>query len=234
MLDLSKVGISDAAVPHVYLADLRGLEFIDPSTFGLMFDYVHTNAARLKRNVEKLVQIRPDGITGAIVSGFSTIARAPFPDQVCATVDEAIAHLGVAPEEGRALLAELSEVRQGALTKHEPVARLRALLERVENCSLEHASKQLGLSTRAMQRALKESGTSYREEIRSMRLHRSMQLLRDPSKQVTWIAVELGFSSLQHFVTMFRRATGETPTEWRVREGQLEANMSEAVARTNV
>lgn len=218
MLDLCAVGIGDDTPPHVYLADLRGLEFIDPGTFGLMLDYVRGNAAKLRRVVKKLVQLRPEGVVGAIVSGFSKVAPFPGPEQVCSEVDEAIFHLGLPRDEARSVLAELSDLRGAALLAHEPVARLRQVLEDEGSWSLEQSAKRLGLSTRALQRALKESGTSYRAELRGARVRRAAELLRDPERKITWIAVELGFSSLQHFVTAFRAATGETPTAWRLRE----------------
>lgn len=47
------------------------------------------------------------------------------------------------------------------------------------------------------------------------RIHRAIDLLKDPSLSITEIAGELGFASSQHFATRFRQETGKTPREWR-------------------
>ena len=47
------------------------------------------------------------------------------------------------------------------------------------------------------------------------RIHRAIDLLKDPSRRITEIADELGFASSQHFATRFRQETGKTPREWR-------------------
>ena len=47
------------------------------------------------------------------------------------------------------------------------------------------------------------------------RIHRAIDLLKDPSRTITEVADELGFASSQHFATRFRQETGKTPREWR-------------------
>ena len=49
-----------------------------------------------------------------------------------------------------------------------------------------------------------------REKIRE-----SQTLLKDPARTVTSIAMELGFSSSQHFSVLFRKYTGLSPIQYR-------------------
>ena len=49
-----------------------------------------------------------------------------------------------------------------------------------------------------------------REKIRE-----SQTLLKDPARTVTSIAMELGFSSSQHFSVLFRKYTGLSPVQYR-------------------
>lgn len=48
-----------------------------------------------------------------------------------------------------------------------------------------------------------------------MRLEAASDALRQPSYDVTTVALQYGFSSSQHFSTQFRRAFGVTPRAWR-------------------
>ena len=49
----------------------------------------------------------------------------------------------------------------------------------------------------------------------SLRLGAARLTLRQPGFDVTKTAQQHGFSSSQHFSTLFRRAYGVTPREWR-------------------
>jgi hypothetical protein len=65
--------------------------------------------------------------------------------------------------------------------------------------------------------ALHEAKTTYRAELSAFQLDRAQSMLRTMSSSLTSIAIDVGFSSLQHFATAFRRATGETPSAFRAR-----------------
>src|SRR5262249_20264346 len=45
----------------------------------------------------------------------------------------------------------------------------------------------------------------------------AQQMLADTDEKITSIALEVGCASLQHFSTLFRKATGVSPKEWRER-----------------
>jgi AraC-like DNA-binding protein len=75
----------------------------------------------------------------------------------------------------------------------------------------------LGVSARSLQDRLQRSGSSFRVELHAARVLAAKALLAETPQKLTAIALEVGYSSLQHFSTRFRKATGLTPSEWRAR-----------------
>jgi AraC-like DNA-binding protein len=202
--------------PYRWLVDIRGLELIEPATFGLFVDHTTRNREILARNIVRQAQLRPEGFVGAIISGFAHVARLSYPDKVFGDVEEALGWLDVDRTEGVELLAEVDAIRRASRESHAVVARLRQELERTGALAVAEGARRLGLSKRAFQRALREAGTTYRMELTAFRVHRAQQLLRG-ERPLAWIAAEIGFSTAQHFATAYRQLTGETPSEWRAR-----------------
>jgi AraC-like DNA-binding protein len=217
LLRLCEIGLEPWAASHRWLVDVRGLELIEPRTFGLFLDYTRKNRETLRQNIVRQAQLRPDGLVGAIISGFSHLAKLPYPDRVFGDVDEALSWLQVDHQEGTALLAELESIRDVACESFLVVGRLRRELEASGALTIDDAAPRLGLSTRSLQRALRQAGTTYRLELKSFRIRRAQELLKQSDRNLTWIAAEVGFSSVQHFATAYRRAIGDTPTAWRTR-----------------
>jgi AraC-like DNA-binding protein len=74
------------------------------------------------------------------------------------------------------------------------------------------------LSSRYIQQALSVDGLTPGEYLRNRRLEAAERMLRDPDKakvSVTKIAFDCGFNSSGYFSTEFRRATGQTPRDFR-------------------
>jgi AraC-like DNA-binding protein len=209
------IGLRPEMPPYRWLVDLRGLESIEPATFGQFVDYTRRNAKILQRNIERQAQLRPDGFVGAIIIGFSRVARLSYPDRVFGDVTKALTWLGVDHEEGTQVLAELTRVREASRERHDVVARLRDLFRGSGALPAPRAARGLGLSTRGFQRALREAGTTYRMELKGFQMRRAQELLRGDDT-LARIAGDVGFSSAQHFATAFRRATGDTPGAWRM------------------
>lgn len=223
ILQSCEIGLIPGCPPHRFLADVRALEFIDPITFGMFVEYTRKNRVTLARNIVRQAQLRPGGVIGAIIAGFSHLARLPYPEKVFDDVERGLEWLGVEQTEGIALLAELDELRESALMHHPIVERLRRMLEAHRDSTrgapdptVAVAARKLGVSARTLQRSLRDAGTTYRNELRALLIRQAQELLRG-DRNLDWVAAELGFSSLQHFSTAFRRATGDTPTGWRAR-----------------
>lgn len=72
------------------------------------------------------------------------------------------------------------------------------------------------LSYRQLSRFINEHyGCTPKELQVQARLQEAKRLLRETEWSVTTIALELGFSSPQHFSTLFREWEGTAPTQWR-------------------
>jgi AraC-like DNA-binding protein len=217
LLQLCDIGVVEGAAPHCFLADLRGLEFMDPHAFALFVDYTRRHRAVLARKVVRKAELRPAGLVGAVIAGFSQVAALPHPDQAFDDPHEALAWLGVPAVPGAELLGQLDALRVEASGAGATVRRAREVLASTGCAELDGLAAQLGLSRRSAQRALREAGTTFRLELRAARLQRAREFLRQGTHSLTWIAAELGYSSVQHFSTAFRRLTGETPSAWRAR-----------------
>lgn len=79
------------------------------------------------------------------------------------------------------------------------------------------AAKML-ISMRTLNRRLAEVGTSYRGVVEKYKLEKALQLLNQPSVNMTEIAFQLGFSDLSTFSRAFKRWTGSSPSHSGYRE----------------
>jgi AraC-like DNA-binding protein len=205
------------AVPrHAVLVDARALESIDAGAFEVLQSYARENLRRSSEKVERLGLVLPPGVSGAVVAGFYGVLGAPCPVECTATRGEALAWLGEPSLEP--LVAEALATVQGAPPL---LGALRALLRgQLAEPDVAGISVALGLSERTLQRRLSESGTSFQREVTQARLDEAQRRLAESHDAVTVIAVELGFASSQHFSRLFRRATGMTPSQFRLKNGR--------------
>jgi AraC-like DNA-binding protein len=77
------------------------------------------------------------------------------------------------------------------------------------------AAEAAGLSTRSLQRRLAEKGISYSRLIDQVRFSVAVELLKDPSVQLTNVSLELGYTEPATFTRAFQRWTGILPSEFR-------------------
>lgn len=76
--------------------------------------------------------------------------------------------------------------------------------------------RALGMSHSQVFRKVKAlTGHSPSVLIRTIRLHKSRELLKDRSRTIAEVAYEVGFSSPAYFSTMFLEAFGKTPSDFR-------------------
>ena len=84
-------------------------------------------------------------------------------------------------------------------------------------------ARTLGVSRRQLFRKLKAvTGRTPHSLIRTMRLHRAAQLLKESQLTITEITYAVGFSDLKHFRTVFREHFGVLPGEY-LRKGAARA-----------
>jgi AraC-like DNA-binding protein len=89
---------------------------------------------------------------------------------------------------------------------------------------LEHVAKQLGVSSRTLQRRLADTGTRWSELLEEARRQLSARLLVDQSLSVDDVAVLLGYAEASAFHRAFRRWTGQTPGAFRKQQRPLQAD----------
>ena len=83
--------------------------------------------------------------------------------------------------------------------------------------SQERVAKSLGLSTRSLQRQLKEDGATYGDVVAAARRSIAERLLRDPSLAIYEVALATGYDDVRCLDRFFRRHMGVTPRAYRER-----------------
>ena len=78
-------------------------------------------------------------------------------------------------------------------------------------------ARELGLSTRSMQRHLRAEGTSFSAILEEVRRRRALELLRGTEYAVYEVAYALGYTEPSTFYRAFKRWTDDTPHQWRQR-----------------
>lgn len=84
-----------------------------------------------------------------------------------------------------------------------------------EELSIEELSQIVGLSRVHVYRKIKKlTGMSVSEFVRSVKLRRSLELIKNSGKSISEIAYEVGFSSPSYFTKSFKDQFGISPTEY--------------------
>ena len=76
-------------------------------------------------------------------------------------------------------------------------------------------ARELGMSTRSLQRALKDLGTSFSAQLEQVRRDRAETLLRRSELSIAEVAFMLGYADPRPFYRSFRKWTGRTPQQFR-------------------
>ncbi|TZG29579.1 AraC family transcriptional regulator [Sphingomonas montanisoli] len=108
---------------------------------------------------------------------------------------------------------------QGGLTPYQ-IARLDARLDDAQwpIPTVGELATLLGLSERHLSRAFRQSfGTTLRDRLQDVSCARACEWLTTTDMPMKMIAARLGFTTQGSFTTAFGRATGETPTAFRLR-----------------
>lgn len=82
--------------------------------------------------------------------------------------------------------------------------------------SQESVAANFNISTRSLQRKLKEEGISYLEIVEEVRKTLAINYLRSKQYQVKEVAHILGYNEMSAFIRAFKRWTGKTPLEYTV------------------
>ncbi len=196
--------------PHHVVIDYRLVEVIDVEAFKCLAEWVNTHRETLARNTAKVALIQPnEPFAAATVAGFYNVVKSPYPSQLCTTIDEAEAWLGVPT------VAPVTEVCEASSAGHSTTTALVAVLERTPGLAVDEAAKALGLTGRTLQRRLQAEGTTFLAESRKATVRKAKHLLSTTDDKVADIARAVGCATAQHFTELFRTETGVPPAQWR-------------------
>ena len=76
-------------------------------------------------------------------------------------------------------------------------------------------ARKVALSSRTLQRRLKDQGLDFKKLVDDTRHRFSLNYLKDPQHTMTEIAYLLGYSEVSAFNRAFKRWTGSTPVSHR-------------------
>lgn len=197
--------------PQRILADAQLVTTTSPLTYRAIVQYLVSRRERLRRGIAQWAIVRPRDFPGAVVTGICATIPMPYPVRVFDDLDEASDWLGISADDDFLVLAR--QLRERAFP--DPLlTRLRLLLCEQIGIDLARAARLFHLSPRTLQRRLSVQRTSFQAESASARLTIAESLMLTTTMNLTAIALELGYSSLQHFIVHFRRVYGETPRRW--------------------
>jgi len=207
------------ALPHVSLVDARRIEAPDPSGLSVLVKYMAPRISGFAQTVRRQALVRPEGLAGAVVGGFYSLVSSSYPTRAFADPLEGLGWLGRPDAEARALLAELDELVLRQQGQSPLIGELhRVLRPRLcEELNLADVAKEMGMSERTLQRRLRDTGTSFQAEFNMVQVRTAQALLLESDAKLTSVAAEVGCASLQHFSSLFRKHTGESPSAWRAR-----------------
>jgi AraC-like DNA-binding protein/ligand-binding sensor protein len=120
----------------------------------------------------------------------------------------------------------ISMVSNQVLVQHEnaelpAISRAKQFIHdnQAENLSLGQVAKAVNMSTFYFCKMFKRAaGLNFTEYVSRVRVEKAKNLLLNRNLRVSEIAYEVGFQSLTHFNRVFKKITGQSPTEYR---GQL-------------
>ena len=119
-------------------------------------------------------------------------------------------------------LMEEPRERAHYIASNRAVLRARELIEQQPGLPWRQRdlAEACGLSASRLQQLFTLAvGAPPRKFLLQTRIRRARGMLESTDTPITEMAIELGFSSSQHFAVAFRRLTGESPTDFRRRRG---------------
>jgi len=87
--------------------------------------------------------------------------------------------------------------------------------------AIEDVAEQLNMEPRSLQRRLREAGQTYKGVVEETRKQLARRYLESTDHSLVEVAFLLGYSELSAFIRAFRRWTGDTPQQYRLKSEKL-------------
>jgi AraC-like DNA-binding protein len=202
--------------PRLSYLDARRIESVEEECLSTLGAFYTEHATDLQRSIRRLAGVHPTGWAGAVIGGLTQVQSFPYPTRFCASPRDALEFLGAAEVSLEPLIDDLLE---RAIATTSTVRALQGLLEKESGRIAVHdAASRLGLSTRSLQRRLREADTTFAREQSKAQLRVAKKLLAETDASLLSIALTVGCGSAQHFSNWFRQASGEPPSRFRSRQ----------------
>lgn len=200
--------------PVPVLLDVQGLRRADPLAFEAIATWMQRWREQIDSSVTRVAVVHGPGMPGAVAAGFFSVVPLSVPKQV---FDDRARALDWLERPGATRLLDLVEIIQEQVGEGPLVSKLAAYLEEHPGAEIGRAAPALMQSTRSLQRHLRASGTTFRQEVDAARVRVAQRLLRDSSASLKRIALEVGCASQKDLGRAFKRATSESLADWRRR-----------------
>lgn len=98
---------------------------------------------------------------------------------------------------------------------------IRVVLERIESqyggdIQLTTVAEELGISPVYLSELFKQqTGSTFRAHLLQVRMGAAIRLLKDPALKVYEVSYKVGYNKVEHFVKLFKKEYGMTPSEYR-------------------
>lgn len=117
------------------------------------------------------------------------------------------------------LVHDFIHAAEGNLTLVEKVKRIVAASIGEQSLTREDIANQVFLNPDYLTRVFKkETGLSISDYLQQQRIEYAKELLRNTEQSISDIAVQVGYSNLSYFSTLFKKAVGVNPGEYRRRQ----------------
>lgn len=218
LFEAFSVDVHPRAERHQSIVDFGAVTHTDLPTMAHFVKRLNARIDGFTAKVAGRLILHPPGELAIAIAGVRVLIPNNYPVRFGDALEPHLAWLGL--REDDPILEWLSGTLATGTVATPPAPDLvrRVLEQRAEVRTLVACARVLGLSSRALQRALQQAGTTFRELLATHRIRRAKTLLRGGVK-VAAVANQLSFSSPQHFSTAFRRATGSTPEAFRRHDG---------------
>ncbi|MDX2389331.1 MULTISPECIES: AraC family transcriptional regulator ligand-binding domain-containing protein [unclassified Streptomyces] len=197
------------------------VEAIDLFALALFLDRARAAVGRHLIPSYVTITHRPPARSRQLTELFGTdriMFGAPY-NSIAFTEDDAHAPLPKAQPGLERLLVQHAELLLAAsrpvLRWHDRFRMALATAFREDTVSLEKVARRLSLSPRTLQRRLCENGTTWREQVESVRQQHTLDLLRTTDLPLQSVAGRVGYSDARALRRAVRRWEGQTPGDIR-------------------
>jgi AraC-like DNA-binding protein len=204
---------STGVAPRVDIVlDGRGIEGVDPEALAFLLSWLGAERASLVDRIRLQYGVIHDGMVGLLLAGILPTVGETHDFRVVRDPREAFRALSA---QGDAICRELEGLVAQARAVPRELRELRELLRSgSRGATIERAAASLRVSVRSLQRALAESDTTFRDEVRDARFEEARALLVGGDEKVSAIAHRVGVSE-NALTQLVRLKAGVTPAELR-------------------